>query len=91
MNGSFKYISETRRALESIFSKCLRSMATGLSTKLPTYCLQSQSINLMSKITKQSKGWGAVGLTENLSAFRKWMVSRPEQVRVLKEFEQSIY
>ena len=32
---------------------------------------------------------GAVGLTENPSAFRKWMVSGPEQVRVLKEFEEN--
>ena len=30
---------------------------------------------------------GAVGLTENPSAFRKWMVSGPEQARLLKEFE----
>jgi hypothetical protein len=31
---------------------------------------------------------GAVGLTENPSAFRKWMVSGPEQARILKEFEE---
>ena len=31
---------------------------------------------------------GAVGLTENPSAFRKWMVSGPEQARLLKEFEK---
>ncbi len=31
---------------------------------------------------------GAVGLTENPSAFRKWMVSGPEQARLLKEFEE---
>ena len=30
---------------------------------------------------------GTVGLTENPSAFRKWMVSGPEQARLLKEFE----
>ena len=30
----------------------------------------------------------AVGLTENPSAFRKWMVSGPEQVRLLREFEE---
>ena len=29
----------------------------------------------------------AVGLTENPLAFRKWMVSEPEQARLLKEFE----
>ena len=28
-----------------------------------------------------------MGLTENPSAFRKWMVSGPEQARLLKEFE----
>ena len=31
---------------------------------------------------------GAVGLTESPSAFRKWMVSGPEQARILKEFEE---
>ncbi|KAG1662386.1 hypothetical protein GQR58_020959 [Nymphon striatum] len=30
---------------------------------------------------------GAVGLTENPIAFRKWMISGPEQARLLKEFE----
>ena len=33
---------------------------------------------------------GAVGLTENPSAFRKWMLSGPEQARILKEFEGSL-
>ena len=31
---------------------------------------------------------GAVGLTENPSAFRKWMTAGPEQARLLKEFER---
>ena len=31
---------------------------------------------------------GAVGLTENPSAFRKWMIAGPEQARLLKEFER---
>jgi len=30
---------------------------------------------------------GAVGLIENPSTFRKWMISAPEQARILKEFE----
>ena len=30
---------------------------------------------------------GAVGLTENPSAFRRWMVVGPEQIRLLSEFE----
>jgi len=30
---------------------------------------------------------GDVGLTENPSAFRKWVVAGPEQARLLKEFE----
>lgn len=30
---------------------------------------------------------GAVGLTENPSAFRKWMLAGPEQARLLTEFE----
>ncbi|CAM4532435.1 unnamed protein product [Leuciscus chuanchicus] len=31
---------------------------------------------------------GAVGLTENLNAFRRWMISGPELGRLLKEFEE---
>ena len=31
---------------------------------------------------------GAVGITENPSAFRKWMIAGPEQARLLMEFEQ---
>ncbi len=31
---------------------------------------------------------GAVGLTENPSAFRKWMTAGPEQARLVKEFQQ---
>ena len=34
---------------------------------------------------------GAVGLTENPSAFRKWMVAGPEQARLLKEFEADYF
>ena len=30
---------------------------------------------------------GTVGLRENPSAFRKWMLACPEQARLLKEFE----
>ena len=33
---------------------------------------------------------GAVGLTENPSAFRRWMVAGPEQARLLSEFEGHI-
>ena len=33
---------------------------------------------------------GAVGLTENPSAFRKWMIAGPEQARLLKEFEREL-
>ena len=32
---------------------------------------------------------GAIGLTENPSAFRKWMLSGAEQARILREFEDS--
>ena len=31
---------------------------------------------------------GAVGLTENPQAFKKWMIAGPEQARLLNEFEQ---
>jgi len=30
---------------------------------------------------------GAVGLTENPKAFRRWMIAGPEQARLLTEFE----
>ncbi len=33
---------------------------------------------------------GAVGLTENPSAFRRWMVAGPEQARIINEFECQI-
>ena len=33
---------------------------------------------------------GAVGLTENPSALRRWMVSGPEMARLIGEFESSI-
>ena len=32
---------------------------------------------------------GAIGLTENPSAFKKWMISGPEQARLLKQFEEA--
>ena len=32
---------------------------------------------------------GAVGLTENPRALKKWMISGPEQARLLKEFEHT--
>ena len=32
---------------------------------------------------------GAVGLTENPTAFRKWMVAGPEQARIIQEFEDT--
>lgn len=34
---------------------------------------------------------GALGLTENPSAFRKWMLAGPKQARLLKEFEVDIF
>lgn len=33
---------------------------------------------------------GVVGITENPTAFKKWMTAGPEQARLLKEFEQSL-
>ena len=33
---------------------------------------------------------GAVGLTENPSALRRWMISGPEMARLVKEFEASM-
>ncbi len=40
------------------------------------------------KLVKDSGG--AVGLTENPIAFRRWMVGGPEQARLLKEFERQL-
>ena len=34
---------------------------------------------------------GALGLTENPLAFRKWTVAGPEQARLLKEFENELH
>ena len=34
---------------------------------------------------------GAIGLTENPSAFRKWMVSKSEQALLLKEFKHEYF
>ena len=34
-------------------------------------------------------GGGAVGLTENPAALRRWMVTGPEMARVIEEFEAS--
>ena len=31
---------------------------------------------------------GAVGLTQNPSAFRKWLLAGPEQARLIEEFEK---
>ena len=39
------------------------------------------------KIVKASGG--AVGLTENPTAFRKWIVAGPEQARIIQEFEDT--
>ncbi len=33
---------------------------------------------------------GAVGRTENPSAFRRWMIAGPEQARITNEFENQI-
>ena len=33
---------------------------------------------------------GAVGLTENPSAFKRWLFVGPEQVRLMEEFENQI-
>ena len=33
---------------------------------------------------------GVVGITENPTAFRRWMMAGPEQARLLKEFERSL-
>ena len=42
----------------------------------------------MSKNNEKVKGLGgAIGLTENPAAFRKWMVSGPEQARLMSDYE----
>ena len=33
---------------------------------------------------------GAIGLTENPAAFRKWMLAGPEQARIIQEFEANL-
>ena len=34
---------------------------------------------------------GAVGLTQNPEAFRRWMVAGPEQARILQQFEENLF
>jgi len=34
---------------------------------------------------------GAIGLTQNPSACRRWMLSGPEMARLLKQFEECIH
>lgn len=43
----------------------------------------------VNKIVKGSGG--AVGLTENPNAFRRWILSGPEIARLLKEFEEEYF
>jgi len=43
----------------------------------------------MNKMVKGSDG--AVGLTENPSAFDKWMMAGPEEARLLNAFESDIF
>ena len=31
---------------------------------------------------------GAIGLTQNCTAFKKWLLDGPEQARLIKEFEK---
>ena len=56
------------------------------TTKLFSATLIDQAHEQNNEVVKSSGG--AIGLTENPSALRKWMVSGPEQARLLKEFEK---
>ena len=56
---------------------------TNLFSSMPIDQAHEQNKALM-------KGSGrAVGLIENPSAFRKWMIAGPEQARLLTDFEQA--
>jgi len=62
----------------------------GYLEKLTTSSFAFQLTRLMSREqnNKLVKGsGGAVGLTENPKAFKRWMVAGPEQARLLIEFE----
>ena len=42
------------------------------------------------QVNAQVKGeGGAVGLTENPAALRRWMIAGPEVVRIIQEFEET--
>ena len=63
----------------------LKNVVTVWSTKLLFYPID-QAHEQNNALVKSSGG--AVGLTENPSAFRKWMTAGPEQARIMKEFER---
>ncbi len=95
MPGRITTVPAVARIYQHQSSKNLRNVATVLSAKLPTdgHCVVCKTTNRFSTIpidqaheqnNEAVKGYGgAVGLTENPSAFRKWMVSGPEQARLL--------
>ena len=63
---------------------CVVKKTTNRFSSMPIHQAHEQNNELV-------KGSGcAVGLTENPSAFRKWMIAGPEQARLLKEFEREL-
>ena len=75
--------------IESLPLSIQTEMVFGLSIKLQKDFLPCQLTKPMHEQNNEIiKSAGcAVGLTENPSAFRKWIASEPEQARLLKEFE----
>ena len=63
----------------------LKNVVTVWSRKLLFYPID-QAHEQNNALVKGSGG--AVGLTENPSAFRKWMTAGQEQARIMKEFER---
>ena len=87
MHGGFQYTSETWR----VYQHPLRVRGAEFEWVIHKTTNRFSTI-LIDQAHKQNneavKGsGGAVGLTENPSGFRKWMVSGPEQARLLNEFE----
>ena len=64
-------------------------MAGNFTVKKTTYAFAALAIDQAHEQNNASvKGdGGAVGLTENPSALRRWMVSGPEMARVIAEFQ----
>ena len=69
----------------------LKSNSTGSFLKLTMHFLQSPLTRLEQENAYVKSSGGCIGLTENPVAFRRWMLSGPELVRLQKQFEEEYF